>query len=91
MAQPKGHRVQAELPVVFAYLKASGEKKNDVVVFLGIVSNQLRGHTAQGVTLVGEKEPTGHSGLQMADEAAGNSVDIPEGQGVQERADEDEL
>ncbi len=38
-----------------------------------------------------EKEPTGHSGLQIAEEVAGDSVDMPEGQGVQERADGEEL
>lgn len=71
VAQPKGQRVHAELPVAFAY--------------------QLRGQTVQGVTLVGEAEPMGQSALQTAEEVAEDSVDMPDGHGVQEREDGEEL
>ena len=52
---------------------------------------QLRGQTVQGVTLVGDAEPMGQSALQTAEEVAEDSVDMPDGHGVQEREDKEEL
>ncbi len=51
----------------------------------------MRGQTEQGVTPVGEEEPGGHSALHVAEAVAGVSVDVPGGQGVQERAEEEAL
>ena len=52
---------------------------------------QLRGQTVQGVTPVGDDEPRGQSGLQAGEVVAEASVDVPGGQGVQARAEGDEL
>ena len=52
---------------------------------------QLRGQTVQGVTPVGDDEPRGQSGLQAGEVVAKASVDVPGGQGVQARAEGDEL
>ena len=77
--------MHAVLPLAFAYLGA-GSKYNEEAVRRG--AHQLRGQTEQGVTLVGEEEPGGQSALHVAEAVAEVSVDVPEGQGVQERAEE---
>ncbi len=45
----------------------------------------------QGVTVVGEDEPRGQRGLQEDEAVAVDSVDMPKGQGVQAREEDDTL
>jgi hypothetical protein len=45
----------------------------------------------QGWTAVGEEEPGGHRGLQAAVVVAGASVEVPGGQVVHAREEEEEL
>lgn len=52
---------------------------------------QLRGQTVQGVTVVGEDEPRGQRGLHKDEAVAIDSVDVPKGQGVQAREEDDAL
>jgi hypothetical protein len=45
----------------------------------------------QGVTVVGEDEPRGQRGLHKDEAVAIDSVDVPKGQGVQAREEDDAL
>ncbi len=90
VVHPRGHLAHCELPDTFAYLQISLKQKENGVVFEKAVY-QLRGQTVQGVTPVGDDEPRGQRGLQAGEEVAEDSVDVPSGQGVQARAEGNEL
>ena len=75
------HAPAVALPCVVAHPK--GQRVHAVLPVA--FEYQLRGQTVQGVTPVGEDDPSGHCGLHDGEAVAVVSVDVPGGQGVHVR------